>query len=110
MRQPLHQLKLLKFLLFLCLISSSVYLKMNEGFLCIVPGTTLTRRPALHANRAGAVPSASTARKKGFVPCFGASSGTVARHGTKKPLCCLGSGHLGPGQIGLGPGGPLGIL
>jgi hypothetical protein len=33
--------------------------------MCIVPGTALTRRPALRANRAGAVPSAGTARKKG---------------------------------------------
>jgi hypothetical protein len=82
-------------------------LKKNEGFLCIVPGTALTRRPALRANRAGAVPSAGTARKKGcravLRRLFG--HGGTARHGTKKPLC-----RLGPGQIGLGSGGPFGIL
>jgi hypothetical protein len=82
-------------------------LKKNEGLLCIVPGTALTRRPALRANRAGAVPSAGTAQKKGCCAVLRRlfRHGGTARHGTKKP-----PGRLGPDQIGLGPGSPFGIL
>jgi hypothetical protein len=81
-------------------------LKKNEGFLCIVPGTALTRRPALRANRAGAVPSAGTARKKGCRAVLRRllRHGGTARHGTKEPPGRLGPGRLGPGQIGLVPG------
>jgi hypothetical protein len=72
----------------------------------------LTRRPTLRANRAGAVPSAGTARNKGRRSVLRRlfRHGGTGRHGTKKPPCRLGPGRLGPGQIGLGPGGPFGIL
>jgi hypothetical protein len=86
-------------------------LKKNEGFMCIVPGTTLTRRPALRTNHAGAVPSAGTARKKGAPFC--ASAPLQARwHDPTRHEEATVPLRAGPNRAraGLGPGGPFGIL
>jgi hypothetical protein len=67
-----------------------------------VPGTILARRPALPANRAAAVPSADTARKKACVPCFGAASGTVARDDTARHKEATRPLRAGPNRARVG--------
>jgi hypothetical protein len=79
--------------------------------MCIVPGTTLTRRPALRTNHAGAVPSAGTARKKGAPFCASAPLQArwhdPTRHEEATVLLRAGPNRA---RAGLGPGGPFGIL
>jgi hypothetical protein len=53
---------------------------------------------------------AGTSRKMPLGPCFGALSGTMARHDMKLPSCLIGLGRLVSGHLEIGSGGPFGIL
>jgi hypothetical protein len=86
------------YLVNVCLISNWM-----RGSLPIVPSTARARRMALSACRAAVVPRHGTTRKNPFVSCLGRHLGTMARHGTKMPLCLIGPGRFGPGHFGLMP-------